>query len=237
MEQKTKALKAAFPHTIPVFTGFIFLGLAYGILMNSNGYGVIWSLLTSLIVFAGSAQYLAITFLTSAFNPVYAFLMTLMVNARHLFYGISMLDKYKNAGKLKPFLIFGLCDETFSVVFATEPPENVDRNWFMFFITLLQYLYWLAGTVLGGILGTMISFNIDGLDFVLTALFLVIFLDQWKSNKDHKPAIIGVLSSVICLIIFGPDNFIIPSMIVILIILTKIRKQYVNEEESQGEIQ
>ena len=236
MEKKTKALKAAFPHTIPVFTGFIFLGAAYGILMNSNGYGVGWSLMISLIVFAGSAQYLAISFLTTAFNPLYAFLMTLMVNARHLFYGISMLDKYKDAGKLKPFLIFGLCDETFSVVFAAEPGEGVDKNWFMFFITLLQYLYWAAGTALGGILGTMISFNTDGLDFVLTALFVVIFLGQWKSNKDHKPAIIGVLSSILCLLIFGPGNFIIPSMILIIVILSAIRKQYTNEDV-QGETQ
>lgn len=237
MGEKTKALKAAFPHTIPVFTGFIFLGAAYGILMNTNGYGVGWSLLMSLIVFAGSAQYLAITFLTGAFNPLYAFLMTLMINARHIFYGISMLDKYKNTGKLKPFLIFGLCDETFSVVFAAEPPEDVDKNWFMFFITLLQYLYWNLGTAIGGILGSMITFNTTGLDFVLTALFVVIFLGQWKSNRDHKPAIIGVLSSIACLIIFGPDNFIIPSMIVIIITLTLIRKQYMDEEEGQGEIQ
>lgn len=237
MKQKTKALEAAFPHTLPVFTGFIFLGAAYGILMDANGYGVIWSLLMSLIVFGGSAQYLAITFLTSTFNPIYAFLMTLMVSARHLFYGISMLDKYKNAGKLKPFLIFGMCDETFSVVYATEAPEDVDENWFMFFITLLQYLYWAIGTLIGGILGAMITFNTDGLDFVLTALFIVIFLGQWKSNKDHKPAIIGVLSSIVAIIIFGADNFIIPAMIAIIIALSLIRKQYMDEDESQGEIQ
>ena len=237
MEQKIKALKAALPHTIPVFAGFIFLGTAYGILMNNSGYGVGWSLLMSLIVFAGSAQYLAITFLTSAFNPLYAFLMTLMVNARHLFYGISMLDKYKDTGKLKPFLIFGMCDETFSVVFAAESPEDVDDSWFMFFITLLQYLYWVLGTALGGIIGTMITFNTEGLDFVLTALFVVIFISQWKSNKDHKPAIIGVLSSIVCILIFGPGNFIIPAMLVIILILTMIRKQYRYDEERQGEIE
>lgn len=237
MEEKIKALKAAFPHTIPVFTGFIFLGIAYGILMDANGYGVGWSLLMSLIAFGGSGQYLAITFLTSAFNPLYAFLMILMVNARHLFYGISMLDKYKNTGKLKPFLIFGLCDETFSVVYATEAPEDVNENWFMFFITLLQYLYWALGTAIGGVLGAMITFNTEGLDFVLTALFVVIFLGQWKSNKDHKPAIIGVLSSIACIILFGADNFIIPAMVVIILILTAIRKQYMDEDESQGEIQ
>lgn len=237
MAEKTKALKAALPHTIPVFTGFVFLGAAYGILMNSNGYGVGWSLIMSLIVFAGSSQYLAISFLTTAFNPLYAFLMILIVNARHLFYGISMLDKYKGTGKLKPFLIFGLCDETFSVVFAAEAAEDISRKWFIFFITLLNYLYWAMGTFIGGIVGSMITFNTTGLDFVLTALFVVIFLGQWKSNKDHKPAIIGLLSSIACLIIFGPDNFIIPSMIVIIVILTLIRKQYMDVEERQGEIQ
>lgn len=229
MNEKTKALKAAFPLTIPVFTGFIFLGIAYGILMYTHGFGVGWTLLISLIVFAGSSQYVAINFLTTAFNPIYTFLMILMVNARHLFYGISMLDKYKDTGKLKPFLIFGLCDETFSMIVSAEPPEGVNRNWFMFFITFLNYSYWVIGSALGGLLGTMISFNTEGLDFVLTALFVVIFIGQWKSAKDRKPAIIGVLSSVICLIIFGPEHFIIPSMIVMLAIFTLIRKQYKEE--------
>ena len=218
------ALKAAFPHTIPVFTGFTFLGIAYGILMNSKGYGVGWTALTSFMVFAGSAQYVAITFLTSVFNPIYALLITLMINARHLFYGISMLDKYKSTGKLKPYLIFGLCDETFSITCSTEPPEGVNRNWFMFFITMLDHSYWVFGSTLGALLGSMISFNTRGLDFVLTALFVVIFLGQWKTQKNHKPAIIGVLCSIISLVVFGQSNFIIPSMIAILVILTVSRK-------------
>lgn len=219
MTEKTKALKAAFPHTIPVFTGFTFLGIAYGILMNTKGYGVGWTVLMSLVVFAGSAQYVAITFLTAVFNPVHALLMTLMVNARHLFYGISMLEKYKSAGRLKPYLIFGLCDETFSIVCSTEPPAGVNRNWFMFFITLLDHGYWVLGSLIGGLIGSVVSFNTKGLDFALTALFTVIFVSQWKSQKNHKPAIIGVLCSVICLIIFGSSNFIIPSMLAIVSIL------------------
>lgn len=218
------ALKAAFPHTIPVFTGFIFLGIAYGILMNSKGYGVGWTALTSFMAFAGSAQYLAITFLTSVFNPMYALLMTLMINARHLFYGISMLDKFKDTGKLKPYLIFGLCDETFSIICSTEPPKGVNRSWFMFFITLLDHSYWVLGSTLGALLGSMISFSTKGLDFVLTALFVVIFLGQWKTQQSHHPAIIGVLCSGTCLVLFGQSNFIIPSMIAILVILTVSRK-------------
>jgi len=225
-----RALKAAFPHTIPVLTGFTFLGIAYGVLMSSKGYGVWWTALASFLVFAGSAQYIAITFLTSVFNPIYALLMTLMINARHLFYGISLLDKYKNTGKLKPYLIFGLCDETFSIVCSTEPPPGVNRKWFIFFITLLDHSYWVLGSILGGLLGSMISFNTQGLDFVLTALFVVIFLGQWKAQKNHKPAIIGILCSIGCLIVFGPSNFIIPSMAAILVILTVFRKNLAKEE-------
>lgn len=221
----TKAFKAAFPHTIPVFTGFIFLGVAYGILMNSKGYGVGWTVLMSLIAFGGSAQYVAITFLTSVFNPINAFLISLVVNARHLFYGISMLDKYRNTGKFKPFLIFAMCDETFSITCSTEPPEGIDRNWFLFFITLLNYIYWATGSALGGLMGYMVFFDTKGLDFVLTALFVIIFIGQWKSQKNHAPASIGVIGSVICLVIFGQKNFIIPAMIVIMAALTIFRKR------------
>lgn len=235
MREKTKAFQAAFPHTIPVFTGFIFLGMAYGIVMNSKGYGVLWTMLMSLFAFAGSAQYVAITFLTSAFNPVYALLMTLMVNARHLFYGISMLDKYRNTGKFKPYLIFGMCDETFSINCSAEPPMGVDRSWFYFFVTILDHSYWVVGSVLGGILGSMVSFNTKGLDFVLTALFVVIFVGQWKSQKNHKPAIIGVVASVICLIIFGKSGFIIPAMIAIFIVLTAARKEQETGENEMVE--
>lgn len=231
MQEKIKALKAAFPHTLPVFTGFTFLGIAYGILMNSKGYGFGWTVLMSVMAFAGSAQYVAINLLTSVFDPLYALLLTLMVNARHLFYGISMLDKYQGTGKFKPYLIFGLCDETFSIICSANPPEGVNRNWFMFFITMLNHSYWVIGSALGVLLGHMVSFNTKGLDFVLTALFAVIFTGQWKSQANHKPAVIGVACSVICLVVFGPDNFIIPSMIAILAILTMFRKKIGLEDE------
>lgn len=229
LKEKTKALKAAFPHTIPVFTGFTFLGIAYGLLMNSKGYGFGWTVLMSLLIFAGSMQYVAITLLTSVFNPIAALLLTLMVNARHLFYGISMLEKYKGTGKLKPYLIFGLCDETFSIICSAEPPKGVNRNWFMFFITLLDHSYWVIGSALGGLLGYIVSFNTRGLDFVLTALFTVIFIGQWKSQKNHNPAVIGVVSSIICLFFFGKDIFIIPSMILILVVLTIFKKSFSKE--------
>lgn len=230
MNEKTKALKAAFPNTIPVFTGFIFLGIAYGILMNSKGYGVGWTVMMSTLAFAGSAQYVAITFLTSVFDPVNALALTLMVNARHLFYGLSLLDKYRDTGKIKPYLIFGLCDETFSIIYSTNPPRGVNKNWFMFFITLLDHSYWVLGSAIGALLGTMVSFNTKGLDFVLTALFVVIFIGQWRTQKRHEPAIIGVVCSAICLKVFGPGNFIIPSMIAILAVLTLLRKRMTEGE-------
>ena len=229
MDEQIKALKAAFPHTIPVFAGFIFLGIAFGILMNSKGYGVGWTILMSLMVYAGSAQYVAINFLTSIFDPLYALLLTLMVNARHLFYGISMLDKFRGTGKFKPYLIFGLCDETFSIICAANPPTGVNRNWFMFFITFLHHCYWVLGSAIGGLLGYMVSFNTKGLDFVLTALFVVIFIGQWKSPEKREPAIIGVACTAVCLAIFGPNHFIIPAMIAILMILTVFRKNMVVE--------
>ncbi len=230
MNEKTKALKAAFPNTIPVFTGFIFLGIAYGILMNSKGYGVGWTVMMSTLAFAGSAQYVAITFLTSVFDPINALILTLMVNARHLFYGLSLLDKYRDTGKIKPYLIFGLCDETFSIIYSTSPPRGVNKNWFMFFITLLNHSYWVLGSAIGALLGTMVSFNTKGLDFVLTALFVVIFIGQWRTQKRHEPAIVGVVCSVICLKVFGPGNFIIPSMISILTVLTLLRKRMTEGE-------
>jgi len=223
LQQKTKALKAAFPLTIPVMTGYLFLGMAFGILMDSKGYHFGWSILMSIFIYAGSMQFVAINLLTVAFNPINAFFITIMVNARHLFYGISMLGKFRLTGKIKPYLIFGLTDETFSIVCSAEAPEGVDRNWFMFFITLLDQIYWVTGAALGGILGSVISFNTKGIDFVMTALFVVIFINQWKSQKNHISAIIGVAASVLCLMLFGQSSFIIPSMILIILVFTAFK--------------
>lgn len=225
MNIKVKALKAAFPHTLPVLAGFLFLGVAYGILMKSIGYGAGWTFLMSFLVFAGSMQYVGITLLTAAFNPLYALFITLMVNARHIFYGISMLEKFKNTGRFKTYLIFAMCDESFSILCSAKPEKDVDKNWFMFFIVFLNRWYWITGSVLGALLGNYIKFNTKGLDFALTALFVVIFINQWQEQKNHFPAVVGVLSSAACLLIFGPDKFIIPAMILILIIFTFSNKK------------
>jgi 4-azaleucine resistance transporter AzlC len=226
MQEKTKALKAAFPYTLPVMTGYMFLGIAFGILMNSKGYHFGWSTFMSIFIFAGSMQYVAINLLTTAFNPLNAFLMTLMVNARHLFYGLSLLGKFNEAGKKKPYLMFGLVDETFSILCSTEPPEGVNRGWFMFFVTFLNHIHWVTASAIGGILGSLVSFDTRGIDFVMTALFVVIFINQWKSQSQHAPALIGIGASVACLLVFGPGNFILPAMILIIVALTLYRKPF-----------
>ncbi|MDV3425919.1 MAG: AzlC family ABC transporter permease [Bacillota bacterium] len=231
MQNKSKktafkeAFIAAFPHTIPVLTGFLFLGMAYGVLMQTKGYGVLWSVLMSAVAFCGSMQFAAITLLTTVFNPVQAFFLSIMVNARHLFYGISMLKKYKGLGKIRGFLIYVLCDETFSISYNIEPRESINRKYYYFIISLLDYLYWVSGTFLGGVLGNFIRFNTKGLDFVLTALFVVLFIEQWKKKENRWPGIIGIISSVISLLIFGQGNLVIPAMIIILITLTAGRKK------------
>lgn len=220
-----KAFQSAFPNTIPVLTGFLVLGIAYGVLMQTKGYSVVWSVLMSAIAFCGSMQFVAITLLTTVFNPVQAFLLSIMVNARHLFYGLSMLHKYEGMGKIRYFLIYVLCDETFSISSSVEPPEGINRKYFYLTISLLDYLYWIIGTFLGGVLGNFIQFNTKGLDFVLTALFVVLFLEQWKSKENRIPAMIGIASTVIGLLIFGRGNLVIPSMIIILTALMAGRKK------------
>jgi 4-azaleucine resistance transporter AzlC len=214
-----KAFGCAFPKTIPVLTGFLVLGMAYGVLMQTKGYSVVWSVLMSTIAFCGSMQFVAITLLTVAFNPIQAFLLSIMVNARHVFYGISMLDKYKGLGKIRTFLIYTLCDETFSISSSEEPPEEINRKYYYFAISFLDYLYWILGTFLGGLLGNFVTFNTKGLDFVLTALFVVLFLEQWKKSENRVAALIGLFATIVSVVIFGKANLVIPAMVMILIIL------------------
>ncbi|OPJ57698.1 inner membrane protein YgaZ [Clostridium oryzae] len=233
MTIKQKAFKAAFPYTIPICTGFLFLGTSYGFLMSSKGFSFLYPMFMSALIFAGSMEFVTVNLLLASFNPIHAFLLALMVNARHLFYGISMLDKFKNVGKKKFYLIFGMCDESFSINCTTSIPDDVDKGWFMFFVTLLNYLYWVGGATLGGLLGSILHFNTKGIDFVMTALFVVIFLNQWYEAKDHLPAIVGVVSSIICLITFNSDKFIVPAMALIVICFTSMRKRLEGETKGQ----
>lgn len=218
------AFRAAFPYTVPIFAGFVFLGIAYGIFMNSLGFSAIYPILISLTVFAGSMEFVAANFLIGAFNPINALFLTLMVNARHLFYGISMLNKYGGVGKKKWYMIFGLCDESFAINSTINVPKNVDKGLVMFFVTLLNHSYWVLGATLGGIFGSFIKFNTEGLDFVMTALFVVIFIEQWLKEEKHISSLVGLGASIVCLIIFGGNSFLIPAMIAILGLLTLSRK-------------
>lgn len=192
MEKQVKAFKAAFPHTIPVIAGFVFLGMAYGVLMSANGYSAIWSFLMSLIAFCGSMQFVAINLLCVAFDPVQAFIMALMVNARHLFYGLSLLKKYRGKGKLK---------------------------------------VWTLSSLLGGLIGNLITFDTTGIDFALTALFVVIFLNGWKEKKNRVPALVGMGCSIISIFIFGTEKFIIPAMVMLLMGLTLGRGKLEGEKK------
>lgn len=226
------ALKAAFPYTIPIFAGFWFLGLTYGIYMNVSGFSFLYPMFMSLTIFAGSMEFVTVNMLLGAFDPVQAFAMTLMINARHLFYGISMLDKFRGMGIKKLYLIFGMCDESFSINYTADIPEDVDRGWFMFFVTLLDHFYWFFGSTLGGLLGSLVKFNTEGLEFVMTAMFVVIFLEQWLKDKNHLPAVIGLAEAALCLIVFGAEYFMLPSMAAILLTLTLFGKKL---ERSGGE--
>lgn len=223
-----KAFLTAYKYTIPVFTGFLILGMAYGVLMRTKGFGGIWPVLISAVVFAGSTQFAAIPLFTSLFNPLQAFILALMINARHLFYGLSLLKKYRGIGKIKPFLIFTLCDETFSVVSSTEPPEGVDRRYFYGIISALDYLYWILGTLLGSVFGNLVKFNTEGLDFVLTALFVVLFIEQMKDKTSRIAGGIGLFTTFVCLCVFGADNVVLASMAVIIVVLCVGRKKLCN---------
>lgn len=226
---KTRAFKAALPCTIPICVGFLFLGMSYGFLMRSKGFSFVYPMLMSFFIFAGSMEFVTVNLLLSAFNPIYAFFLTLMVNARHLFYGISMLEKYKNVGWKKPYLIYGMCDESFTINCTVTPPLDVDKGWFMFFVTLLNQIYWVSGATLGALLGYVIHFDTTGIEFVMTALFVVMFINQWEETKNHRSALTGLGCSLLCLLLFGAGNFIIPAMVLIILCFTLTRKKATEE--------
>lgn len=210
-----EAFKFAFPHTIPIMAGYIFLGIPFGLLAVSQGFSPLFAILMSVIIYSGAIQYAAIDVFLASFNPMNAIILTLMVGARHIFYGIAMLTKFSKLDSKKYYTIFGLTDETFSVLVSIDVPENLSRDWVYFFITLLNQMYWVSGTVIGILLGSMITINLEGIDFVLTALFITIFVDQWLNSSSKVPALVGILSGLLCLILFGANNFMIPAMVFI----------------------
>ena len=221
---RRRALKAAFPHTIPIMTGFLFLGMAYGILMRTRGFHPLFPTVMALTIFGGSLEYVCVEMLCSAFAPVETLLMALLIQARHLFYGLAMLEKYRGCGWKTPLLIYGMCDESFSINCAAEPPKDVDRGWFYLWVTLLNWSYWILGATLGAQLGAVLPFDTKGLDFVMTAMFVVIFLENWLKEKQHWSSMIGLICAAVCLLVFGADGFMLPAMAAILLALAAARR-------------
>ena len=221
---KLSAIRAVFPDTIPVLTGYLFLGAGFGILLVESGYSVLWAAVMALLIFAGSGQYLLVGLLASGVSLASAAIATLLVNARHLFYGISMIDAYKNTGRKKTYLIFGLTDETYSLVSQVRIPDGLSRTGYCFWVTLFDHIYWVAGCVIGSVAGNFIPISFEGIEFVLTALFVTIFVEQWLSSKDHFPALVGVVCTALSLLGFGSEIFLIPAMAAIALILILRRR-------------
>lgn len=217
-------LRFVFPKTLPILAGFGFLGMSYGILMSTSGFPFWMPLLISIVVFGGSLQFVMVTLLLSAYSPISAFLMALLIQARHLFYGVAMLEKYKGMGLSKWYLIFGMCDESFSINSSLDVPQELDRRSCYMWITLLNQSYWVLGTAAGVLLGEVVPFNTEGIDFVMTAMFAVIFLEQWLKEKQHISSLIGVVASVGCLLLFGAESFIVPALLAMLALLAALRR-------------
>ena len=219
------AVRKAFYMSIPVMAGYLVIGTGFGILMDKAGYGVLWSFAMSMLIFAGSMQYVGIGLLTGGASIITTFITTIMVNARHLFYSISMIGRYKDAGKYKPYLIFALTDETYSILSNdnTEFEDPDDLNRYRFYLTLFNQSYWVAGSVFGSLIGDVLPFSTEGIEFSMTALFTASLVEQWLKSEDHIPAVTGLLGTAACLLIFGTENFLIPSMLLITFVLTVLR--------------
>ncbi|MGN0527355.1 MAG: AzlC family ABC transporter permease [Acutalibacteraceae bacterium] len=226
-----KVIKKVFPQTIPVLAGYISLGIAFGLLLQSIGYGPVWALIMSLFIYAGSAQFLAVELLATGATLPHIALLTFLLNFRHLFYGLSMIEKYRKTGIRKPYLIFGLTDETYALLTGYKTPEGLNDKDYYLAVTLMNQMYWVLGSVLGSAAGSIIPFDTTGIDFAMTALFAVLVVEQWKTHKNHIPAILGFAITIASLLIFGADNFLIPALIVMSVILLCIQN-FLNSEES-----
>lgn len=226
-----RAFQKAFPYTIPVLTGYLFIGIAFGVMYAEKGYSFLWAALMSILVYAGSGQYLAVNFFVPGISFLHVIFMTLMVNIRHIFYGISLLDKFNQMGAKRWYMIFGLTDETYSLLCTTNIPEDVEEEKFLFAISIMNQSYWVIGSVIGGLAGAVLPFESEGIDFAMTALFVVIFVEQWMNKSNRIPELTGIIASVICLQFFGAEQFVLPSMLLIIMVLFFSRKRL----EGKGE--
>ncbi len=226
-----KAFRKAFPYTIPVLTGYLFIGIAFGVMYAEKGYSFLWAILMSLLVYAGSGQYLAVNFFVPGFSFLQVIFLTFMVNVRHIFYGISLLEKFNKMGKKRWYMIFGLTDETYSLLCTTNVPEDVEEDKFLFAISIMNQSYWVLGSAIGAIAGTVLPINSEGIDFAMTALFVVIFVEQWMDRKNRIPEMIGVVVAIVALTIFGASSFVLPAMLAIVALLFIGRKKLDKEDE------
>lgn len=223
---KKAAFKYAFPYTLPIAAGFLVLGISYGLLMTMSGFSFWYPFFMSIFIFAGSMEFLTIDLLLSSFALLSAFLLALLVNARHLFYGVSLLDKYRGAGPKKLYMIYGLCDESFSINVGVDVPSNIDRGWFYFFVTLLNHMYWVFGSSIGALFGSLIDIKLEGLDFVMVALFVVMFLNQWMQTKDHRYSLLGLIVPFVSLLIFGDSLFLVVSMVALVVCILWMERDH-----------
>ena len=230
MLQYRQAFKKAFPYTIPVLTGYLFIGIAFGVMYAEKGYSFLWAILMSLLVYAGSGQYLAVNFFVPGISFLQVIFLTFMVNVRHIFYGISLLERFNKMGKARWYMIFGLTDETYSLLCTTKVPAGVDESKFLFAISIMNQSYWILGSTIGGIAGAVLPINSEGIDFAMTALFVVIFVEQWMERNNRIPAMIGVLVAIAGVLVFGPNNFVLPAMLAIVALLFIGRKRLDKEE-------
>lgn len=222
---RIQTIKQAFYKSIPVLAGYVVLGIGFGILLRNAGFGLWWALSMSVFIFAGSMQYVGVGLLAGGASVITAVITTVMVNARHLFYSISMIDKYKDAGKYKPYLIFALTDETYSLLYDGKVPDGVEPDLYRFLVSFFNQCYWIAGSLIGNLLGSVLPFSTAGIEFSMTALFVASFTEQWLTTKDHLPALTGLLCTLLCLTLFGRENFLIPAMLLITLVLTLLRKR------------
>ena len=237
MKEYRRTYRRAFPYTIPVLTGYLFIGIAFGVMFAEKGYNFLWAGLMSLLVFAGSGQYLAVNFFVPGFSIVQVVFLTLMVNIRHVFYGISLLEKFKGMGLRKWYMVFGLTDETYSLLCTTKVPYGLEEDRFIFAIATLNQSYWVIGTIIGSLMGTYIPFNSEGIDFAMTALFVVIFVEQWMECKNRIPELIGVGCAIMSIAIFGVAQFVLPSMLCMVLILVVSRKKLEDKSsEKEGDM-
>lgn len=229
MSSYKQAFKKAFPYTIPVLTGYLFIGIAFGVMYAEKGYNFLWAILMSVMVYAGSGQYLAVNFFVPGISFVQVIFLTFMVNVRHIFYGVSLLDKFNRVGKKRWYMIFALTDETYSLLCTTKIPKGVEEDKFLFAISVLDHGYWILGSAIGAIAGTLLPISSEGIEFAMTALFVVIFIEQWMDKKNRIPEIIGVVTATVALLIFGPDSFVLPAMLAIVALLFIGRKNLEKE--------